>query len=110
MQRSGSQALGPAGGTIKQAEVEGVASVGPACPKGPAGWVGPVRASAGARGWVGPVSVAVSSGTSKRVAAVSKMGTIRLEAATRAKPGPRALIRDSHGPLPVGAAEMNPGQ
>ena len=47
---------------------------------------------------------------SRRVAAASKMGTIHVEAATRAKPGPRALIRDSHGPLPVGAAEANPGQ
>ena len=69
-----------------------------------------MRASAGARGWVGPVSVVVLSGTSKSVAAVSKMGTIRVEAATRAKSGPQALIKESHGPLLMGAAEVNPGQ
>ena len=95
---------------MQPAEVKVVASVGPACPECPAGWVGPVRSSHGAGGWVGPVSAAVSSGMSRRVAAASKMGTIRVEAATRAKPGPRALIRDSHGPLPMGAAEANPGQ
>ena len=95
---------------MQPAEVEGVASVGPACPECPAGWVGPVRSSPGAGGWVGPVSAAVSSGMSNRVAAASRIGTIRVEAATRAKPGPRALIRESHGPLPVGAAEGNPGQ
>ena len=107
---SDSQAPDPVGGTVQPAEVENVASVGPACPECPAGWVGPVRSSPGGGGWVGPVNTAVSSGMSRRVAAVSKMGTIRVEAATRAKPGPRALIRDSQGPLPEGAAVANPGQ
>ena len=113
LQRPDNQAPGPAGGTVQPAEVKDVTSVGPACPECPAcpaGWVGPVRSSPGAGGWVGPVSAAVSSGMSRKVAAAFKMGTIRVEAATRAKPGPRALIRDSHGPLPVGAAEANPGQ
>ena len=69
-----------------------------------------MRSSAGTKGWVGHVSALISSGMSRQVAVASRMGMICVEAATSARPGLQALIRESHGPLPVGAVEVNPGQ
>ena len=88
----------------------GVTIASPAYSEGPVSWVGPERSLASTGSWVGSVIASASSEMSRRAVAASKIGKTCVEAPTSVKSGTRALIRQSHGPLPGGPAEQNPGQ